>query len=194
MTRVARVVGEVFMRRSSRVVRNRRVVCASLLEFAKTGQLGLLHCGMSRNELKSRLGRPKDWFCCRQPNERETADIWWYGDVEFHFDGDGRPDGDDHVWLIFSDHNNFSKGGSSLQISPWVIRNGLPRVVFEAALNKANIEYKIVTFPYDPNGCHVVTIGGVDFFFTENRDHESEPLLGLNGWQMSLRTGKAGEK
>ena len=155
-------------------------VKASMLEFARTGQLGPLRCGMSRDELLAAVGPPSDWMLDtvdRIKSRMETSGIWWYGDVEFHFD-------EDRVWMIFSDHSPLTDGGKTLLIDPWIIRAELPRLKFEAELTLRGIEFKTVTYPYAPDEVRVVTSHGAEFLFIEFLEDAHSPPAGLNGWSI----------
>ena len=58
------------------------MVQASLEEFARTGNLGPICLGKSRDEVRAALGPPRSWLAS-EPVERSP--IWKYGDVEFYF-------------------------------------------------------------------------------------------------------------
>ena len=57
------------------------MISVSLLELAKTGELGAIHIGMSRKELHILLGDPPLWGT--QENLWK-ADIWRFEDIEIY--------------------------------------------------------------------------------------------------------------
>ena len=54
-------------------------VMPSLVEFLKTGQLGKLHCGMSKDEVRELLGEPE------AVSPQGNPQIWKYGSLELTF-------------------------------------------------------------------------------------------------------------
>ncbi len=79
-----------------------------MLELVRSGMFGPLRHGMTREELRHLLGAPPLWGT--QQSE-DHADIWRYGDIEFHFDKL-------EVSFIFSDQENLTGGSSALEIDP----------------------------------------------------------------------------
>jgi hypothetical protein len=147
------------------------MIDASLLEFAKTGQLGPLHAGMTRDELAQQLGLPETWSA---PSRREHASIWKYGDVEFHFQGH-------RVFLIFCDHGSLTSGGATLRLDPWIIRVGMDRSSFECELSRIGIEFDVREPPALADQRRVVTRSGANFgFIDESGDEFDAP--GLFAW------------
>lgn len=86
------------------------MIHVSMLKFVRTRDLGPLRVGMTRGELREVLGTPELWGT-QQTVDR--ADIWRYGDIEYHFDNST-------VSFIFSDQENLTDGGSTLKIDPWM--------------------------------------------------------------------------
>ena len=149
------------------------MIHASMLELARTGDLGSLRSGMTREELRELLGAPPVWGT-QQAEDR--ADIWRYGDIEYHFDNLA-------VSFIFSDHENLTDGGPTLKIDPWVVRRGLSRTEFQFMLAKQNIHFTVARPQYDDSQCHVTTDSGVVFSFVDEPDEEWDES-GLVSWSM----------
>jgi hypothetical protein len=53
------------------------MIHASMLDFARTGRLGPVHCGITRDELIDLLGAPDAWHASA-PAMR-VSNIWRYG-------------------------------------------------------------------------------------------------------------------
>ena len=134
----------------------------SLLEFAKSGMFGPIEVGMLRNEVELALGNPT--HISPPSNNTSTADIWKYGDFEFHFF-------DDAVLTIFTDWFEVPQGGPELQIDPWILRARLARSDFEQALNQSNISFKKRPSRHNEDETEIITKGRVCFAF---RDREND--------------------
>jgi len=129
-------------------------IVADLEEFARSGQLGPLSIGLNRGQVSAILGSPTDW-----QNEKsvDRSAIWKYGDVVLHFDDDNR------LYLIHCDWFDVPVGGAALQLSPWVLRRGLPLEDLENALRSATISFSSTPDKWNPDCVRVVTPAGVSF-------------------------------
>jgi hypothetical protein len=150
------------------------MVHASMLKFAQSGILGQLWLGMPRAKLQNLLGLAPDWSA---GTARGRADIWRYGDLEFHFH-DGR------VSLVFSDHENLTEGGPTLKIDPWIICRGLSRIDFENHLRRLAISYTSHIPSYDITQRIVTTAAGARFGFVDQPEDNSDQS-GLICWSIN---------
>ena len=132
------------------------MIKASMLDFARTGCLGPIHCGLTREDLRGLLGDPPSWGLA---GSRSRATIWRYGDVEFHFHDNAH-----NIWLIFSDHDHLADGGETLVLDPWVIQKGLPRAEFETELAQIGIGFSLERPRHDPSQRIIVTTAKVTLY------------------------------
>src|SRR5690349_209628 len=115
------------------------MISVSLRDFAITGKFGPIQLGMTRAEIEQLLGAPELWGTEEQC---EVATIWRYSEIEFYF-------ANHMLKMIFTDHGSLADGGDTCDIEPWIIRRGLPRHEFEAALREGNVEFTVSRPPYD---------------------------------------------
>jgi len=136
---------------------------ADLEEFARSGQLGPLAIGLSRNQVFALLGAPADWLKEKPVNE---SAIWKYGDLELYFEGD-------HLHMIHFDSFEVPVAGGVLQLSPWVLCRGLPLEDLEKALRRATIPFTSTPDRWNPGCMRVVTSAGVSFLIQiEGQAHD----------------------
>jgi hypothetical protein len=133
---------------------SRAYLIADLEEFARSGQLGPLSIGLKRDKVSALLGSPTDWLN-ETPVDRSA--IWKYGDLELYFDDD------EYVYMIHFDLFDVPVGGAALQLSPWVLRRGLPLEDLENALRSATIPFSSSPDKFNPDCVHIVTPAGVSF-------------------------------
>jgi|GEM_PF-2369490 hypothetical protein len=150
------------------------MIQTSILDLASSGNLGSLCHDRNHDELRELLGSPSDWGT---QTIQERAEIWRYGDIEFHFS-------DRKVYLIFSDHGDMTRASDSLQIDPWILRRDLALEDFQSALAAASIQYETVIPDFDPTQRIVTTISGARFTFTDNPDDD---VSGLIAWSIETR-------
>jgi hypothetical protein len=129
-------------------------VIADLEEFARSGRLGPLSIGLHRNQVSDLLGPPTDWLN-KQPVDRSA--IWKYGDLELYYDDV------DCVYMIHFDWFEVPVGGAALQLSPWLLRRGLPLEDLENALHSADIQYSTTPDKWNSDCVRTVTTAGVSF-------------------------------
>jgi hypothetical protein len=84
----------------------------SLLDFARTGELGPIALGATRSHVQGLLGDPTDWV---NDTPMRRWPIWKYGDAEVYF-------GDDVVVLIHFDTFDIPTGCESLRVDRWIIQ------------------------------------------------------------------------
>lgn len=147
-----------------------------MLALAQTGRLGSLGCGITQAEIQAILGSPQLWG---PQQSAKQARIWRYGDVEFHFDNW-------RIWLIFSDHNNLTNGGSSLQLDPWIIRRGMARDELADGLDYQGIQFTITRPQYDVSQRLLQTEAGLVFTFFEPPE-ETWDESGLVAWSIDAK-------
>jgi hypothetical protein len=80
-------------------------------EYERTGKLGAVHLGMTREDLRQLFGEPDD--TAKGFRKRPLSGIWKYGEIEFHFGFEGE------LFLIFID-------GWDEVVSPRVIAQATP--------------------------------------------------------------------
>lgn len=151
------------------------MIHTSMMDIMSAGELGLRCHGVDHDGLRELVGPPSSWGTQKTP---EKAEIWRFGNVEFHFSSW-------KVYLIFSDHDDLTDGGEFLHIDPWIVRRGLERETFQAALVRAGIAFETIAPDYDPSQRLVRTQSGAVFTFNEcSLDGES----GLVAWSIETRS------
>ena len=83
--------------------------------------------------------------------------------------------------LIFSDHENFTDGGPTLRIEPWIVRRGLSRDEFERNLKDMEVEFTVTKPDYDPSQTHIIVQSGIIFSFVDDLEEDC-PDSGLVFW------------
>ena len=115
---------------------------ATLQMFFASGLLGPVGLGADRSFVETSFGAPDD-FDAESPGPL-CAQIWKYGDVEFHFDGD-------RVWLIhidqFSGSDARPTGNAGLDLDPWLTADRLPLDAFVDALKQSGLPHTILVQP-----------------------------------------------
>ena len=149
------------------------MIKVSMLEFIKTGEFGPLCLGATRDEVKALLGDPPVWVA---EESRDSSRIWRFGDVEFYF-------ADDTLVMIFTDHDDRSKGTDALVIDPWIVREGLMRKQFEKELTREGVAFASAQWNIDPSQFHVKIDSGVQFSFVDEPEDECDEL-GLVAWHV----------
>ena len=144
----------------------------SLNDFARTGALGPVLAGFTPTQREAVFGPPEATGGTSRRRRQPT--IWKYGDIEFHFLW---PDGT--LCLIhldrFSGEAGCPVGWGGLEIDPWIIREGLPRDCFIAALEAEGIQYII---RHEPQFNHDVLLlpSGVHGSFVLEAQEYSPPV------------------
>jgi hypothetical protein len=163
------------------------VVRVSLKDFAATGDFGPVRAGFTAPGLEAVLGPPEATGGTSRRQRRPVA--WKYGDIEFHF---ARPDGT--LCLIhldrFSAAGGCPAGWGELEIEPWVIKEGLPRDAFLAAIEEAGLKYAIRPEP-QYNQEVVVLASGIEVGFLCRPEPHSPPV-GLAWLSRRLDRAKPG--
>ena len=128
-------------------------------EFLRTGELGPVRMGMSRDDVLRVLGEPERLGGTSKNHPQ--ALIWKYGDVELHFDP-----GTDLIALVYADGFDLPHGALGLALEPGWLRGGLPLDTALARLAEAELSSAMRVPDYDPG--HAVL------------ELESGVLLGFN--------------
>lgn len=123
---------------------------------------GPVEVGTQRNTVQVALGDPTDLGL--PPTTLATADIWKYGDFEFHFF-------DDTVISIFTDWFEVPTAGPALKIDPWILHAGLVRSDFQQALTQADLPFTVRPSRHNEDETEIITAGDVCFAF-RNRENE----------------------
>lgn len=110
--------------------------------FLASGSLGPIGLGAERSFVETTFGPPDDFDA--ESQGPQSAQIWKYGDVEFHFDSD-------RVWLIhidrFSGSDARPAGNAGLELDPWVTADGLPLDAFVDALKQSGLQHAVLVQP-----------------------------------------------
>jgi hypothetical protein len=158
------------------------MISISLGDFVATGMFGPIQLGMTRSEIEELIAPPALWGIERR---RDIATIWRYGEIEFYFL-------DHRLRMIFTDHDSLTNCGGTCEIDPWLIRPGLRRNEFEAALQAGNIGFEVSQPAYDTRQRLVLTSTSVEFAFLEDTDPECPgEQLGLFSWNHRVHTNGA---
>jgi hypothetical protein len=147
------------------------MIQTSMMDFVKLGGFGFLQKGLPRDELQRLLGVPEMWGT---QDKLSIADIWRYGNVEFHFGGH-------QVSFIFSDGDDLCDGGKMLSIDPWIIRKGISLKEFTDTLTQLDIQFTTQQYQYDETQQTVTTSGGAIFSFVVVPEYPDDPS-GLFWW------------
>jgi len=139
-------------------------VTASLPDFLRTGALGPIRLGFSRQEVHLALGNPDDWQNVTEPGQ--LPDIYKYGDIEFHFDRD-------RLWLLHSDSFDTLHGGAAIQFDPWIARRGTPLTEALGQLTAHDIAHRRIEWPHEEDVTVIETDAGVQLHFAADADPDS---------------------
>jgi len=133
----------------------------SLEEFIRSGQLGPIKIGLSRNEVKTAFGEPNQWHS-KSPSWK-TANIWKYGDTEFHFRAD-------KLWMIFFDEFDIPNVGDKLELDAWGLSNQVTLSQMESKLKVAEINYHCEQFSSDNERILLVSQAKTTLSFERQND------------------------
>jgi hypothetical protein len=119
---------------------------ASLLDFLRTGALGPIRVGLSRDQIETLLGRP-DNFSEAKTKDGQPA-IYKYGEIELFFNDE------QILWLIHADDlgwrpDGLLGGGPAIDLDPWVLRGGMTWEDVEPHLVAAGIAFTRRAWKYD---------------------------------------------
>lgn len=129
---------------------------ASLEEFARTRRFGAIELGITRSAVEQELGLPDEWGGQRNC---QSADIWKYGDIEFHFRRNA-------LRMIFMDDFTVPIGGEKVQLEAWIVNGELAIAEAQSALMAAAIPFTHEEFPYKDNGIRLITSANTIFSFS----------------------------
>ena len=142
-------------------------IAVSMLAFLRTGEFGPIKLGISRAELQGCLGDPKNWG--PHPKAKTHASIWKYGDIEFHFHFK-----EDTLAGIFTDHISALKGGSAIDLNPWIIDGNLTLKQALREFEEAGVSCKRIDWTLDDDTERFRVGAGVEVTFADSR-YDSDP-------------------
>lgn len=151
------------------------MIHVSLKDSLLTGQFGPIESEMSQSELLDLLGPPDAFGCCsaKHAQRAESAGIWKYGDIEFHFDDDRR------VALIFTDtFDEQPEGGAAIDLDAWIFRKGLTLAAAKSACAKVGIRCRELQSMCDDDVNRLAVGEMFEFWFIP----ESHPEYGPPGF------------
>jgi len=104
-----------------------------LKKFFKLGEFDFVKLGKTKEWLTYNFPYPDD----HDEDSLESASIWRYGNVEFHFDND-------KLTMIFSDYLYGLEGGEGLELDLWFLTSQEPLTLIDVMieLHKEKIEYR----------------------------------------------------
>jgi hypothetical protein len=148
------------------------MVTISLEQFVRTGILGPVRLGMTREQLRQILGDPA--ATGGTSRKYRVPSILKYGDLEFLFEPNGHS-----LRTIYMDGFTVPRGGRSLDLDPWIVVGGMAIGTMEYALAAADIGFTRHTLQYDPNMPVLSTTSGVDLGVI-NEPEDLSPPVGLH--------------
>ena len=112
-----------------------------ILDFIKTGKFDYLKIGQTKEWILNNFPDPDDIGIGDTIN---NAKIWFYGNIELHFDKD-------ELFLIFTDNIDDLEGGQNLELNKWILsdRNSLTLSNFIDKLNIERIDFSKKTENFD---------------------------------------------
>jgi hypothetical protein len=141
----------------------------SLQIFLRTGTLGPIHLGMSRDEVRGRLGEPDAMGGTSR--QYRTPSLWKYGDIELIY---GRHYADPLSGILM-DGFELPVGGPQLALDPWILRGGMSLEEAGDHLRVAGIAYSREPWPAYDDGVSLVTAGHVQIGFLLNQEDYAPP-------------------
>jgi hypothetical protein len=155
----------------------------SLKHFLATGRFGPVALGADRIALEWVFGAPETTGGTGR--RKRVPPIWKYGDVRFFFDPASGRLNRIHI-DTFSGAEGEPQGWGLVELDPWIVRQALPRDVFERELGAAGIAFNVVARPRVNQ--HVIELrSGVEVGFFSAPD-DSSNLVGLTSLSRSERS------
>lgn len=146
----------------------------ALETFLKTGEFGSIRLGMTRAQIRGRIGRPQVKTTKTDSHGRPI--MWKYGDIELTFD----PDEDSLVAVTLEMAvGAVPTGWQRLGLDPWELRGGMAPEEVEAALNTAAISYAQLPARFPGDVLTLETAVGVRLGFIGDNE-EDWSLRGLH--------------
>ncbi len=156
------------------------MITVTLEAFFRTGMLGPVHLGMSRDQIQKAFGVPDDVGLVSRKYRRPS--LWKYGDLELIF-----VQGGDELTLIHLDGFQIPQAGGELQLDPWIIRGGMTRGLVEHHLTACSLPFQPIQSP--EGYCTWLQVGaGVVLVFIDEERLFSPPT-GLYSISLSSRRG-----
>jgi hypothetical protein len=143
-------------------------ITIDILNFIRTGQFDCLKPGQTKEWILNNFPDPDD---IGMGNSLENAQIWFYGNIELHFDKD-------KLFLIFSESIVDLNGGKSLKLNKWVLSDteNLKLSNFIQKLNIAHIDFSKKTEKYDLEYVRLrIFESNVEFTFVDEEKKLNNP-------------------
>lgn len=139
-----------------------------ILDFIKTGKFDYL-----------KVGQTKEWILNNFPDPDDigigdtimNAKIWFYGNIELHFDKE-------ELFLIFTDNIDDLDGGQNLKLNKWILndRNSLTLSNFIDKLNIERIDFSKKTEKSDLEYVRLnISKSNVQLTFTDEENRLTNP-------------------
>jgi len=139
-----------------------------VLDFIRSGRFDCL-----------KLGQTKEWILNNFPDPNDigigdtllNAKIWFYGNIELHFDEDG-------LFLIFSDHIIDLDGGQFLALNKWILDDPADLTLsnFISNLNAEHIDFSKKTEQLDLEYIRLkISKSNVQLTFIQDEDKSYSP-------------------
>lgn len=106
-----------------------------MLDFCKSGKFDQIKLGQTKEWISNHFPEPDSRFS--KQLLKGGFDVWTYGDIELHFEGQ-------ELIMIYADHLKAFSGGEKLKIDKWIFENtsSLSLVKVAAELDNNHIDYK----------------------------------------------------
>ena len=82
-----------------------------LLSFITSGKFHYIELGQTKEWITNNFSDPDETY-----KDNYNSPIWFYGNVEFHFDEN------EILFLIYSDHIDTLDGGQSIRLEKWIFK------------------------------------------------------------------------
>lgn len=138
----------------------------NLLEFFATGKFDYLKIGQTKEWIRNNFPDP-DETCPKEWVRERDLDIWRYGDLELHFNGE-------NLYMIFSDYwyENSFYAGEDINVKKWILKDTckLTLLFVMKKLNRKNIDFNKVSSDL---GIRLKLKSGVELCFENIHDEEN---------------------
>jgi len=144
------------------------VIEIDLQDFLRSGALGPVQVGMTRDQVRHELGEPDATGGASR--QYRTPSIWFYGSLELIFERSGP-----ELVSIHLDGFDVPSGCNRIVLDPWCIRGAMPLEEAETALGLAGIGFSRHPWRATPNGTLVVTQSNVEMGFILEEEEFGSP-------------------
>ncbi len=135
----------------------------ALLRFIKTGEFDFVKIGDSKEKILHKFPAPDDFGIGSTLN---TAKIWRYGNIEFHFV-------DNRLTSIFSDRIADINGGKSIILNKWIFDHTkkLELTQFISSIIQEKIDFDLRHLKSTGQISIMVSTSNVEILFDRSDDH-----------------------